>query len=175
LQTRRVLVSRHEKVPGVHTHGAQTPAEQVVLEAQAVSVKPRPSGLHTRRVPALRQLLLPGVQVQSPQRPVVGEQLCPEGHAVVDVYPSPVARHSRVPVEPTHSGTPGAQMRLSQVPALQLCVSAQGIDDHASPSAVQTSRPVRLPETQRAMPAEHTRSRHTPAEQLCAGPQAIAS
>jgi hypothetical protein len=38
LQTRRVFVSRHEKAPGVHTHGAHTPAEQVVLVPHAVSV-----------------------------------------------------------------------------------------------------------------------------------------
>jgi hypothetical protein len=38
LHTRRVFVSRHEYAPGVHTHGAQTPAEQVVLAPQVESV-----------------------------------------------------------------------------------------------------------------------------------------
>jgi hypothetical protein len=38
LQSRRLFTSAHEYVPGVHVHGAQTPAEQVVLAPQAVSV-----------------------------------------------------------------------------------------------------------------------------------------
>ena len=34
---------------------------------------------------ALSQLDVPGVQIQSPQRPVAAVQLVPEGHVVVDV------------------------------------------------------------------------------------------
>jgi hypothetical protein len=40
--------------------------------------------LQTRRVPVLRQLALPGVQIHAPQRPVVALQLVPLGHALVD-------------------------------------------------------------------------------------------
>ena len=38
LHTRRVLTSAHEKAPGVQVHAAQTPALQLVLAPQAVSV-----------------------------------------------------------------------------------------------------------------------------------------
>jgi hypothetical protein len=39
--------------------------------------------LQVRRLPALRQLVLPGVQIHAPQRPVAALQLVPLGHALV--------------------------------------------------------------------------------------------
>jgi hypothetical protein len=45
-------------------------------------------------------------------------------------------------------------------------VSAQGAGEYASPSALQTSRPVSEPDTQRAEPGLQMRGRHAPPEQL---------
>ena len=60
------------------------------------------------------------------------------------------------------------------VDGLQLCVSAQGEDVHASPSAAQTSRAVRLPITQRPVPGVQMRSRQAPPLHDCAGPHGVA-
>jgi hypothetical protein len=72
--------------------------------------------LQTRRVPALRQLALPGVQIHAPHRPVAALQLVPLGQLLVDEYPRPSALQVRVPVVPTHIGAPGVHTRLEQVP-----------------------------------------------------------
>jgi hypothetical protein len=176
LHTRRVFTSRHEGLPGVHTHGAQTPAEQVVLAPQTVSVNARPSALQARRtlVPG-RQVEVPGVQSQPLHMPVAAVQLAPPPQETVAEYPRPSALQTRVPVVPTHSGVPGTQTRGRQTPALQVSLAAQGIAVQASPSVAQTSRAVRLPITQRAAPGAHTRSTHAPPEQLWVGPQGSAA
>jgi hypothetical protein len=75
---RRVFVSRHEYAPGVHTHGAQTPPEQVVEAPQATSEVPSPSALQTRRVVELRQVALPGVHTALTHDPA--EQTSPAAH-----------------------------------------------------------------------------------------------
>ncbi len=160
----------------MQTHGTHAPALHVCIDAHALVVKPRPSALHTVRVVAEPHEAVPGVQSHAPQRPVPGVQLWPEGHVVVAVYPRPVERHSRVPDVPTHSGSEGAQMRVSHAPVagLQLCVSLHAAAVHASPSALHTSRAVRLPLTQRPTPGVQTRSRHAPPLHDCAGPHGVA-
>ena len=74
-------------------------------------------------------------------------------------------------VEPTHIGAAGAQTRVEHTPLpLQLWVSAQAEAAHERPSAAQTSRPVREPETQRAVPGVQMRVWHVPPLQLSEPP-----
>ncbi len=76
---RRVLTSRHEYSPGTQSRAMHAPALHVCADEHAVVAYPSPSGLHTRRVAASRQLAVPGVQIQLPQVPVMLEHAVPIG------------------------------------------------------------------------------------------------
>ena len=173
MQTRRVLTSTHEYVPGVHTQFAQRPAAQVCVDPHAVVVEPRPSALQTwRLLPA--QSALPGVHTHAPQSPVLGVQLEPAAQLVVAENDSPSALQVCVPVEPTQLVDPGVQTHGVHAPALHDCPAAQVVASQRRPSAEQTSARLVLPAAQRAAPGVQTRARHEPSRQLSAVPHGVA-
>ena len=119
-------MSVQEKLPGVQSQFAHTPAEHVCDAPHAVVVEASPSGLHTWRL-LPTQVALPGVQAQPPHIPVEAVQLFIAGHAVVAPYPRPSALHIRVPVVPTQLVAAGTQTRAMQTPAPQLSLDAHAV------------------------------------------------
>jgi hypothetical protein len=169
LQTRRLVTSAQENVPGVHTHGAHAPAEQLVLPGQVVSKVPSPSDRHCRTTVVLAQLVEPGVQSHARQALIEGSQLEPVPQATPAPQLSPSAAQVCSDVVPRHLRAPGLHSRRTQL-AVELAlvhesVEAHGVEVQESPLSAQVSRPSSVVPVQRLVVGLHTQGRHAPASQ----------
>lgn len=126
-----------------------------------MSVKARPSGLHTWRVVADRQVEVPGVHVQGVQVPGPTQAFI-SGHAA-GVYPRPSALHCLRVFTSTHEKLPGVHAHGVQVPPWQLCIAGQSVVVEVRPSAAHAR--TRTPSHER-VPGMHVQPAHIPVDML---------
>jgi hypothetical protein len=112
--------------PVVHAN-RHTPDEHDALDAFAgtghgVSIVPRPSALHSRRIVGEPHVAVPGVQTQLVQVPLAHE--APDGQLTVMV-PSPSGQITTSVLD-AQLVDPGVHDQFKHRPLEQLCIAAQG-------------------------------------------------
>lgn len=137
--------------PGVHTHGAQTPARHVCRAPQSSVAYARPSALQARRCVGEVHEASPGMHSHALQDPAPHVEA--DGHGEV-VAPRPSALHTSTVRASAQRVARGVHIQGRHRPPLQVCMAAQAVIVYPRPSAlhawrVEGSTQVAVPGAQR--------------------------